>query len=133
MIAIILGYFCANYIYHEYEKRSIKSNTLYFLQISASNNDNSDSLNILNKLTIKEDKYYTYIGITMDKNIAEHIKDIYKKDNIDIYIKKKEISNSKFLLELEQYDILLRDSNSRSEIDNILKSILSSFEESINI
>ena len=132
--AVLLGYLCANYVIKESKVESVNtSNTVYFLQISASNNeDNNEFKDIKNKLTIKEDKYYTYIGMTLDKDTALNIKKIYSDNNVDVYIKSKIINNNRFISELEQYDILLKNSKTKEEIDNILKTILSSYEEILN-
>ena len=124
--AIILGYLCANYVISEYVSTSVVAyKEVYFLELK-------DDIDIKNKLTIKEDKEYTYIGMTLSEEEANNIKEIYNKNNIDINIRKKDISNNKFLSELEQYDILLKNSTTKEEIDNVLDSILSSYEEILN-
>ena len=131
--AIVLGYLCANYIISEYVSTTSNSdNIVYFLQVSASDKEENTNTNIKNQLTVKEDKYYTYIGMTLSKDEANKIKKIYKENNIDIYIKNKSINNNKFISELEQYDILLKNTNTKEEIDNVLGSILSSYEEVLN-
>ena len=131
--AILLGYLCANFVISEYVSTAqVAEKTVYYLQISASDTeDNINNSNIKNKIVVKEDKYYTYIGMTLDKEIANKIKDIYRNYDVDVYIKEKNINN-KFISELEQYDILLKNSNTKEELDNILSSILSSYEEIIN-
>lgn len=131
--AILLGYLCANFVISEYVSTNTQvDNIVYYLQISASDTeDNTTNPNIKNKIVIKEDKYYTYIGMTMDKEIANKIKDIYSNLGIDVYIKEKHLNN-KFISELEQYDILLKNASSKEEIDSILSSILSSYEEILN-
>lgn len=133
--AIVLGYLCANYVISEYvSTTSNNDNIVYFLQVSASDKEENTNTNtnIKNQLTVKEDKYYTYIGMTLSKDEANKIKKIYKENNIDIYIKDKSINNNKFISELEQYDILLKNTNTKEEIDNVLGSILSSYEEVLN-
>ena len=131
--AVILGYICANYVINEYENPN-NDNSIYFLQIGVSDKEDNDKYkDIKNKITIKENNlYYTYIGITMDKNIANKIKKIYRNNDIDIYVKKKKYDNDTFISQLEQYDILLKNVTSKQEIDNILNSILSTFEENLN-
>ena len=124
--AVILGYLCANYVISEYNNTSIKEdNIVYFLELDS-------DIDIKNKIVLKEDKEKTYIGMTMDKEEANKIKDMYQTDNINISIIKKNINNTSFISSLEQYDILLKNTNNRKEIDNILSSILSSFEENFN-
>ena len=130
---IILGYLCANYVISEYVSTTpTNDKEVYFLQISASDKEEDNYPNIKNKVTVKEDKYYTYIGMTLDKEEANKIKELYKDKKIDIYIKKKKINNNKFISELEQYDILLKNADTIEEKNSVLGSILSSFEEFLN-
>lgn len=136
--ALVLGYLCATYVVHEYDtgKVSKEDEITYFLQIASYDNIESsldDFKDINNKLTIKENnKYYTYIGITRDKEMALKIKDLYKEKEIDVYIKNVVVDNNDFLNELEQYDILLKNCNNLEEINSVLKTILATFEENLN-
>lgn len=134
IVAIILGYLCANYVLALYEEEK-QENTIYFLQVGAYKNKESikdEFNNINNKLTLKEDnKYYTYIGITSSIKEANHIKKVYKDNNIDVYIKEKSIYNNSFLTELEQYDILLNTRNDFNEINSVLETILAVYEEEV--
>lgn len=135
IIAIILGYLCANYVLALYEEEK-DNNTIYFLQVGAYKNKESikdEFKNLNNKLTLKEDnKYYTYIGITSSKEEANRIKKIYKDNNIEVYIKERNIDNNSFLTELEQYDILLKNRNDFNEINSVLETILATYEEVLN-
>ena len=69
--------------------------------------------------------------MTLDKDIAEHIKEIYKKENINVYIKEVGINNRTFVSEISQYDILLKTTNNLKEINNILDTVLSTYQETI--
>ena len=126
--AVFLGYVCANFVISEYNRPQDKeNNTVYFLELE------KEDKTIKNQIILKEETNHTYIGMTMDKNIAKKIKKIYREDNIDLLIQKKNIDNISFISDLEQYDILLKNTTNRKEIDSILGSILSSFEENNNI
>lgn len=135
ILAIILGYLCANYVLALYEEDNIKNNTIYFLQVGAYKNKEStldEFRNLNNKLTLKEDnKYYTYIGITSSLKQANRIKEIYKSNNIEVYIKEKENTNNGFLTALEQYEILLKNRNDFNEINSVLQTILATYEEEV--
>ena len=134
ILAVILGYLCASYALDEYNMnyKDIPNN-IYYLQIGAYTNKNNiekDLPNIKNKLIVKEeDKYYVYVGITSDYENALKIRDLYKEKNVNLYIKDGYINNKDFILELEQYDILIRNSNTYEEVNSILESILSTLEE----
>ncbi len=134
ILAVILGYLCASYALDEYNMnyKDIPNN-IYYLQIGAYTNKNNiekDLPNIKNRLIVKEDdKYYIYVGITSDYENALKIRDLYKEKNVNLYIKDGYINNKDFILELEQYDILIRNSNTYEEVNSILESILSTLEE----
>ena len=136
--AILLGYLCASFILIKYDntKEINNSKIVYFIQRGVYKNiENSkdDLADISNKLILKEDdKYYVYIGITYSKKTALKIKDIYKENNIETYIKEKSITNKEFLLELEQYDILLKNTKTKEELESILETIIATFEEDIS-
>ncbi len=134
LLALILGYLCANYVLALYKEDS-SSNIIYFLQAGAYNAKASsldDLKDIDNKIVIKEhDKYYMYIGITTDIKIANRIKNMYKNKNIELYIKEKDITNTSFKLELEQYDILLKNAKTFDEVNAIFKTVLATYEEGV--
>lgn len=135
VLAIVFGYLCANYVLALYEENYDNIANYYFLQVGAYKNKESsidDFKSIKNKITIKEDnKYYTYIGITASKEEANYIKKLYKKNNIEVYIKEKNITNQGFIQELKQYDILLKSSKTLEEINSILSTILATYEEEV--
>lgn len=135
IFALILGFLCANYVLALYSEDSSLNNTIYFLQAGAYKNkesSNNDLKDIDNKILIKEDdKYYLYVGITTDIKEAERIKKIYQKNNIDLYIKEKIVENDSFYLELEQYDILLKNAKSYEEVNAVFKSVLATYEERV--
>lgn len=135
--ATLLGYFCAAFIFNQYGVESLvfddNNGNIYFLQCGAYTNletSNKDLSNITNKITIKEDnKYYSYIGMTLDYEIALEIQKMYKENNIDIYIKSKYLEQEDFINQVRQYDVLLKSSTNLDEINSILETILATFEE----
>ena len=135
IFALIFGFLCANYVLALYSEDSSLNNTIYFLQAGAYKNkesSNNDLKDIDNKILIKEeDKYYLYVGITTDIKEAERIKKLYQKNNIDLYIKEKIVENDSFYLELEQYDILLKNAKSYEEVNAVFKSVLATYEERV--
>ena len=67
----------------------------------------------------------------MDKELAEKIKEIYEKKEVPVYIKLVNITNQEFLNELGQYDVLLKNTEEFSQLENILETILSTYEETL--
>ena len=136
IIILLIGYVMAYYIYNRYKTSVVieEVTPVYFLQEGVYTSNNVINNIKAPYITVKENKkYYTYLGMTLDKDIANKIKDIYNKKNINIYIKEVNINNNTFLAELSQYDILLKTTSSYKEITNILDTILSTYEECINI
>ena len=56
---------------------------------------------------------------------------LMEANNIDISIKQLGIDNNTFYTELEQYDILLKNSKNIDEINNIFTSVLATYEEEV--
>lgn len=136
IIIMLIGYVLAYYFYNRYKTNVVigEVTTVYFLQegVYTSNNVIKDIKPPY--ITVKENKkYYTYLGMTLDKEIANKIKEIYNKENIHIYIKEINMNNDMFISELSQYDTLLKTTTNYKEITNILDTILSTYEECINI
>ena len=137
--AILLGYLCASFILINYSDNKLIDTykKIYFIQGGVYNNLNNskdDFNDINNKLVIRnkdDNKYYVYLGITYSKKMADKVYKIYKENNINTYIKEVSIDNENFLSELEQYDILLKNSKTKEEIDNILETILATYEEDV--
>lgn len=134
--AIFLGYLCASFIFNQYGFDSMvfqEKDGLYFLQCGSYTTKEASETKIegiSKKITVKEgDKYYSYIGMTSSKKIAESIKESYAKKGIDIYIKNYYIENLDFINQVKQYDILLESSNTLDETNSVLKTILATYEE----
>lgn len=137
VFAIILGFICAIFVIHNYnEENIIFDSNIFFLQVGTYSNidtSNKKLKNIINKITLKENgKYNSYIGMTSSLSLAEKIKSLYKKDNIDVYIKKVSIDNYDFYNQLKQYDILINNSDNLDEINSVLKTVLAIYEDFLN-
>ncbi len=76
-----------------------------------------------------KDGYHIIIGITLNKELSNKIKDAYKIE--EIYLKEINISNHEFIENLKQYDNLLRSLNENDSIIEAEKQILSKYEELI--
>lgn len=136
--AILLGYLCASFIFNQYGVESLVFNeheNIYFLQCGAYTTEEASGAEIKGvseKITVREgNKYYSYIGMTSKKSIAESIQDMYKEKGIDIYIKDSQLENDDFLNQLKQYDVLLESSNNLEEINSVLKTVLATYDELI--
>ena len=136
--AILLGYLCASFIFNQYGIESLvfnESENIYFLQCGAYTTEEASKVEIKGideRLTVKEgDKYYSYIGMTSEKELAETIQKMYEKKGIDIYVKDSYLDNDDFINQIKQYDILLKSSNNLEEVNSVLKTILATYDEFI--
>lgn len=139
LCAVLLGYLCASFIFNQYGAENYVFNekgNVYLLQCGAYTTEEASEKEIKGvdeKITIKEDnKYYSYIGMTTDYEIAEKIQKLYKDNNVDIYIKNSYLDDEDFINQLVQYDVLLESSNSIDEVNAILKTILATYDEFIS-
>lgn len=139
LCAVLLGYLCASCIFNQYGAENYVFNekgNVYLLQCGAYTTEEASEKEIKGvdeKITIKEDnKYYSYIGMTTDYEIAEKIQKLYKDNNVDIYIKDSYLDDEDFINQLVQYDVLLESSNSIDEVNAILKTILATYDEFIS-
>lgn len=134
--AILLGYLCASFIFNQYGIESFVFNeneNIYFLQCGAYTTKEASEAKIKGvseKITVKEgEKYYSYIGMTAEKEIAKSIQEMYKKNGVDIYIKDSYLENEDFLNQIRQYDVLLESSNTLEEVNSVLKTVLATYDE----
>lgn len=78
-----------------------------------------------------DNKYYVYLGITKDENIAKRLKEIYESQGYQIYIKEVSLSNEEFNNNVTQFDLLINATTSEKEILTIEKVVLANYEEII--
>lgn len=110
-----------------------EANTYYFLQEGVYSSKEILEENIKNmelKVVENQDnKYYVYLGITKDENIAKRLKEIYEKSGYQIYIKEKTLSNDEFYNNVTQFDLLINNTETTKEILTIEEVVLANYEE----
>ena len=131
--ALLLGYLCATFVFQEYKENETVfglSNSIYFLQYGVYTNIDSADIKVDKYIDVEEDgKHYIYVGMTTSEENAKKIQDSYSEKNIELYVKQEYVSNNEFVSELSQYDILLSSSKTDEEMNSILSTVLSSYEE----
>lgn len=138
LILLISGIILGRKIYLATENIEVTFNeesTYYFLQEGVYSSEKIMEENIKN-MNIKvvdnlDDKYYVYLGITKDENIAKRLKAIYEEEGYQIYIKEKTLSNDEFLNNVTQFDLLINNTTSTKEILTIEEVVLANYEEII--
>lgn len=81
---------------------------------------------------VEDNMYYTYIGISNNRDNALKIQKYYKSLGYDTYIKEKMTDNKSFITVLKQYDQLLSSTNDDNTIKVICNQILAKYEELVN-
>ena len=137
--AISIGVFIGKYVYNGYQnetKEAFKdmNENIYLLQYGVYSSNDSMVENTKNLKDyfyyIENNKYHVIIGVTMDKDLKDKIKNANSIDN-DIYIKKVSINNDEFIESLKQYDNLIKNTEDKTTILTAEKQILSKYEELI--
>ena len=89
--------------------------------------ENTDKLNTNYVIKELDNKYYVYLGVTEDYDLAKKIQDYYKNQNIYTYIQTDYVENSETLNQLKEYDDKLKNENEEKIID-IMKEIVDNSE-----
>ena len=101
---------------------------IYFLRYSSSLSKTGDKLPV--HIVVKEDgKDSYYVGITTLEENAKKIQEEYEKQGIELSIVEKKVNSEEFVSELSQYDILLKSTKTKEEMNSVLSTVLSSYEE----
>ena len=130
IVFIILGFFLGKFLF---SNRLITNNKNNCYFIGEGIYTNKDSIKDLDSKTIdyKDNKYYVYLGITKDIEVARKIQSIYKKQGINTFIDKRSINSKKLLSNIEEFDSLIKSSND-SEILLIEDIVLTIYQKNIS-
>lgn len=137
-IAIVIGFFLSAFFIKQYDnytgiKVSGTGENLYFIQygvFSSVDNMEKETIALENYVyNINEDMYYVFVGITKNRDNANKIVNYYKGLGYDTIIKEYEISNTKFLEELNNFDNILSNTTDKTVIASLINQILIKYEE----
>ena len=137
-VSLVLGTFMAYFIIRQYEDLpalavSSEAATLYYIQRGVY----SDMDNMKNNMkefshyiyNVEDNQYYTYVGITTNKENALKIQNYYKSLGYDTLLKDKITDNGDFINILKQYDELLSKTDDNESIKVICNQVLAKYEE----
>lgn len=140
-LALVTGLILGRFVLNQYEFEGkivpvgLKSKTAYFIQQGVYSSKESMEENLKDFsyyiYSIKDDRYYVYIGITFLKENLEKIKGYYEKKGYITYVKELSIVNENFTTILEQYDSLLKESDEEQIVDTVCSQVLNKYEELI--
>ena len=113
------------------------STNFFFLQEGAYSSVELVRVNTRNlntKLVVEDNGIYNvYVAITRDRQVKESIKRLYSEKNIELVVKEKNLQNLEFQSNIDQFDLLLRNSTTIEEVNSISAVALSNFEQTIMI
>lgn len=137
ILFIIIGFFLGQFLFGEkieLIKKLQKRDTYYFLEEGVYNNYDSiqNNINISRKIIEnKNNKYHVYIGITRDKEVLEKLIKIFKDKNINVSIKEINLESQEFKTNVEQFDLLIKQTKDISQILTIEEVVIANYEEII--
>lgn len=112
IIFIIIGFYIGNYIFSN-KKNIFEDNCYFILEGVYANKSNIDGINTNKLIDYIDNKYYVYLGITKNLETAKRIQSIYKKQGIETFIDQRNISSTKLLKNIEEFDLLIKNSNDK--------------------
>lgn len=139
--AILIGLLFGKFMLKQYQNPNniiptmASSFKVYFLQLGVFDTEDDMKESTIKFpfyiYTLKDNKYYVYIGITKNLENLTKIKGYYEEKGYVINMEEYEIENEAFLTVLEQYDNLLLESLDESIIDGVCSQVLSKYEEMV--
>lgn len=139
LLAIIIGLAFGKFMLSQYKNPNniipvmSSSFKVYFLELGSYDTEESmkesASLFPYYIYTLKDGKYYVYIGITRNEKNLNKIKGYYEEKGYIIGVRDYSIENDAFLTVLDQYDTLLLESDDLEIIDGVCSQVLTKYEE----
>lgn len=113
-----------------------KNEKYYFLQEGIySNNEFLEQTSKMDLKTIiieyKNNKIAVYCAITRDMEVVDRIMKLYEAKGIKLELIEKYLHNEEFKNNVEQFDLLIKTSQSEEEILKIEEVVIANYEELI--
>lgn len=141
LLALLVGFFISKFLFNQYDKKEkIKtifnnSETVYLLRqgIYSSKESMEENLSSFSYYiyNIEDELYYVYIGMTKDEDNYIKLEEYFKSLGYDTYKTEITVSNRTFLEILNQYDLLLKETEDKNIIKAICSQVLSNYEETV--
>lgn len=141
IVCISFGIAIGFYLLNGYEdKENIKlanlsSEELIFFKYKEYNTEDEmkkDVMNLNSYIYTKEnDKYHVYLAITKNEKNISKIKGFFEKKGYVISEEKIMVSNEHFLKQIENYDLLLQNTDKEEVIEAIISGVLEKYEEAV--
>lgn len=128
-LASLIGIIFGNLIFDSYETETVMSSdgSVYMLQYGAYTSkevmeDNIKKLDSsLYVISLVDNIYYVYFGITTNYYNALNISKIYKKQDVFLYIKENYLGKSSVISEIKKIDSLMKDETNNEKVLDYVK------------
>ncbi len=111
----------------------VNTEPIYLLQqgvYSSIESMEENTMSLSDYLYVKQDdKYYVYLGITGNKELADKLKNNYS--NVDIYVKENNISNQGLILKIRENDKTIQEESDKKNLLSLSKKSLEIYEETM--
>ena len=140
LFAIIIGLLIGKVIISKYDNNTIITAKTFDNEVYAIFYGSYNSLKEVDENTKEVDKYiyieetnvyYVYLALTKSRENAIKFKDIYKHLSNKVSIVKINIDNNEFILNLEEYEKLLSETNDKNSLMIIENQILACYFDTV--
>lgn len=140
LLGLITGIFLFNVFlnqYTDYNGISVSnlSENVSFIQVGAYSTLESmekNTLSLQNYIYNEENNlYYVYVGISQKEESIKKIQEYYKKLGYNTIVKEFTINNKSFLVKLQNYDELIKNTTDSTALSSIINETLISYEEEV--
>ncbi len=138
-ISLLIGFLLSNYLIKQYDEDfgilpvfGEQSKEVFLIQQGVystfeSMENNTDDVNeyIYNVI---DGMYYVYIAMSCEENNVEKLRTMYEKKGIKTIVKTTSMSDNEFLTELENYDLILSETDDETTMEEVTKQILNKYK-----
>lgn len=130
LIGSMFGLLFGKLLFKNYDGKKYLNETgnIYYIQygVYTSNDAAIKNASDLEKYKIIEndDKYYVYLGITSNYDVALKIQKLYKEKGIYTFIRSDYVKNSETLELIKKYDNSLNDTSNLNDIQEVFEEVL---------
>ena len=128
---LVLGLAMSFYLFRQYDVPASKeTETLTFLQIAVYSDLESLQKNInINQYIYNEEKDGIHVYVAITKNNIEQLKNFFEQKGYSIYPKEIIVTNSEFIKEVENADLLLQQVTDDKIIMALVREVLEKYGE----
>lgn len=138
-LSIVVGFFTTKFMFDQYGSKETLSpvfnqgENLYFIQQGVYSSVDSLKENLKNFnnyiYTIINGKYYAFVGITKNVEIVAKMQEFYKENGYITYVKEFKIRNKEFLMAVENYDAVLKETTDKEVVKTIINQTIAKYKE----